>query len=324
MKVHKTLAAALALLAAAIVTNDARAASVNAIEARALPAKPAFRFKTVIAPGAITFTGILGINNLGDIVGVRDGLNLHAHGFLKRAGGRFVTIDFPGATDTNASGINDDGVIVGTYFDHAGFQHGFMLRAGQFTTLDVPGAAQLTDVAFEYGFGLGTAAFRINNEGTVVGQYADAQGYSHGFEYHDGSYRTVDVPAASHGLGLGTQPLGIGNNGVITGGYFTDAPTPAHCFIVDGEQITTLDFPGAAGFFGTQCNGSNTHGVIVGPWSDAKDRLHGFVWRAGLFTRIDFPFARESEADGINDLGVIIGQYTNLLGLTHGYIATAR
>ena len=31
--------------------------------------------------------------------------------------------------------------------------------------------------------------------------------------------------------------------------------------------------------------------------------------------------APDSESDGINDHGVIIGQYTDTLGLTHGYIA---
>jgi hypothetical protein len=55
-----------------------------------------------------------------------------------------------------------------------------------------------------------------------------------------------------------------------------------------------------------------------------NDHVHGYIWRRGEFTGIDFPDAVDSESDGINDHGVIIGQYTDGAGITHGYIARPR
>ena len=44
---------------------------------------------------------------------------------------QFVTIDYPGATYTQAVGINPRGHIVGSYRDSAGKQHGFLLLRGR-------------------------------------------------------------------------------------------------------------------------------------------------------------------------------------------------
>src|SRR5258708_561822 len=55
----------------------------------------------------------------------------------------FTTIDVPGATETRGRKINDDGRMVGFYFDTAGSIHSFV-RTGQgsFSTFDFPGAAE--------------------------------------------------------------------------------------------------------------------------------------------------------------------------------------
>src|SRR5262249_25010782 len=52
----------------------------------------------------------------------------------------FTTIDVPGATSTEALGINASGQIVGQYDDASGTTHGYLLCKGKYTTLDVPGA----------------------------------------------------------------------------------------------------------------------------------------------------------------------------------------
>src|SRR5262245_31307596 len=51
----------------------------------------------------------------------------------------FTTIDFPGATFTNALGINPRGDIVG-FYTLSGTTHGFLRSGGQFTSIDFPGA----------------------------------------------------------------------------------------------------------------------------------------------------------------------------------------
>jgi probable HAF family extracellular repeat protein len=74
----------------------------------------------------------------------------------------------PGATSTEAFGINARGQIVGRYTDGSGTQHGFLLDNGSFATIDIPGATR-------------TDAIGINNRGQFVGLSIDVRGTFHGF-----------------------------------------------------------------------------------------------------------------------------------------------
>ena len=79
----------------------------------------------------------------------------------------FTAINVPGATSTQAFGINERSQIVGFYFDGVGELHGFLLDRGTFTTIDAPGATS-------------TEALGINAGGQIVGRYF-AGGREHGF-----------------------------------------------------------------------------------------------------------------------------------------------
>jgi hypothetical protein len=81
----------------------------------------------------------------------------------------FVSLDVPGATSTQAIGINDGGDVVGGFTSGGGQQTGggftippsslgFLLRNGNFTTIDFPGGPASTSRA-------------LNNLGDVVGVY---------------------------------------------------------------------------------------------------------------------------------------------------------
>jgi len=84
--------------------------------------------------------------------------------------GTFTTIDVPGALFTSASGINNDGQVVGFYItdDEEGESHGFLLDEGTFTTIDVPD-------------GESTIAWGINDRLQIVGFYADTFLLRHSF-----------------------------------------------------------------------------------------------------------------------------------------------
>jgi probable HAF family extracellular repeat protein len=72
----------------------------------------------------------------------------------------YTVFGYPGATLTNARGINARGEIVGVY-NLAGVNHGFLLSSddfGNFVTIDFPGAAT-------------TRALGINAAGDIVGTY---------------------------------------------------------------------------------------------------------------------------------------------------------
>src|SRR5216684_29051 len=71
---------------------------------------------------------------------------------------KYTKVDFPGATSTEANSINNGNVIVGSYIDSSGLNHGFQFANGTFTTISFPGAAE-------------TAVLGINDLGDMVGWY---------------------------------------------------------------------------------------------------------------------------------------------------------
>jgi len=172
-------------------------------------------------PGAEGATHAHGINGPGEIVGnyTNDGGNTES-GFLFRPGhdrapGRYLSIDYPGASMTEAWGINDDGDVVGLYVGSDSFPHGFLQHEGDFTTIDVPGAD-------------GTAAVGINSRGEIAGQFFHADDFvTHGFLLSKGTYTTFDVPDVPGAVA--TVPMSINNRGEIVGFYLVE-PLMVHGF----------------------------------------------------------------------------------------------
>lgn len=288
-----------------------------------------------------------------------------------------ISINYPGATSTQARGINTPGEVVGTYFcrsacvnpvsgevSSAG-THGFLLQQGAFTRIDVPGAS----VTIPRGIG---------NQGIIVGQYS-AAGVTHGFTYADGVWTyPIDVPAAlfdnlgwpRHTLAVGISPQGdlVGcfheggltmttmhgwllrngefiklatphapgdttshdpdtmNNGISATGhlvgfylssgvsYIADETGVLTTFTVDGNLFTHawgINARGdVVGTYGT--NQANTIGQPLSP--------RGFIRsRDGEFLGLSVQGASNTQVFGINDVGEIVGQYTDATG-THGFV----
>src|SRR5262249_61539682 len=82
------------------------------------------------------------INATGQIVGGYQAADYTFHGFLLD-NGSYTPLDVPGASFTEARGINDSGQIVESYCNGDCFvAAGFLLDNGNYTTLDeVPGRA---------------------------------------------------------------------------------------------------------------------------------------------------------------------------------------
>lgn len=80
------------------------------------------------------------MNVQGDVVGVW-GNNANPiiidgypfHGFLRDRTGKIIDIEYPGSTDTHVFGINELGVIVGSYVDTSNNVHGFIAYPGNKT-----------------------------------------------------------------------------------------------------------------------------------------------------------------------------------------------
>jgi YVTN family beta-propeller protein len=103
-----------------------------------------------------------------------------------------------------ASGINNSGSIVGTYFIFDSgriLEHGFKRSSnGSVMTIDFPGSNGSSGLD------------RINDNGTIIGNFNTIDENSHGFIYRKGSFARLDYPSSTW-----TGLLGISNAGMIVG-----------------------------------------------------------------------------------------------------------
>ena len=172
---------------------------------------------------------------------------------------RFVKIDVPNSVETQANGINARGEIVGSYIDADGVHHGFLLRKGIFTTIDVPGAAETW------------AARGINARGDIVGNFDEA-GYiaRHGYLLSNEKFTQIDYPGSSQ-----TVVERINNAGDVTGTWY-DTLGNVSGFIRKDGKFHNVRIPGGTNenVRAAQDNGR----VLVGSvWMDFSGGAHGFI-----------------------------------------------
>jgi probable HAF family extracellular repeat protein len=249
-------------------------------------------------------------------------------GFIYR-NGMYAPLDGLSGLPTAHLGTNNRGQIVGGTLDGATL-HGFLRnQRGDYTSFDAAPDA------------VGTLPFDINDRGTAVGLYADAQLGIHGFlRQPNGVVTPVDVPGAQS-----TVASGINGRGAVVGS-FVDGKGGAHGFLLDRGRVTPIDPPDASPA-GNQdpLDGNvwafdiNDRGQIVGFYPDARGTFHGFLYDKGRFTTIDPPDASDAgrtgggcdgigfaatAAFGINNRGQVVGQYVDDDGLLHGYLWERR
>jgi len=195
-------------------------------------------------------TNILGINNLGQMVGMFATLTATC-GFLYDRGKFSPPLSYPGAGNlTVPNGINDRGEIVGVFQDATPGEHSFHCKAGTWEALTYPNAAE-------------TAAEDINNSGQIVGGFPDATG-THGFVYLENV--GVFTPPLDHPPSTVIALRGINNGGQIVGGYL-DAQGHEHPFLYMAKALHPILIPGA---ISASVNGINDRGQVVGNFQSAR------------------------------------------------------
>jgi len=134
------------------------------------------------------------INDAGTVVGLYTDSAGASHGFMKTLTGTATTLDYSlfglPASGTEATGINNNGVVVGSFSDGSVW-HGFIYQNGTFSApIDFP----------ETGV-TNTFVTAINDNGDLAGYYDDATG-EHGF------VALVPEPASLGLLAAGALLLG--------------------------------------------------------------------------------------------------------------------
>jgi len=251
---------------------------------------------------------------------------------------KYFAFDFPGATITEAFATNDNGKTVGGYcFDGdlgstcapPGFSpsHGYVrvYKAGVVTyqAINYPGA-------FE------TETIGINNHNLIVGLFdpKHVQGDSgRGFycQYPctaAGDFHTVDFPGAT-----ATDLQSVNNLGNIVGVWSTNPSAPVdHGFLysVSTKKFCKIDVPFTGGS-GTNSLGINDSNDVVGSY-DESGIVTAFVLKSagfpatgkkctGTYSKFVYPQTgvTQTEAQGINNAGVIVGNYLDSSNVSHAF-----
>jgi hypothetical protein len=213
--------------------------------------------REVYVPGS-RFTVPSKINDRGQIAGLYVDAAGAEHGFLF-SGGQYSTIDYPGATATEALALNNAGTpaVAGNYVDAGGRVHGFVLAGGSFHSVDANFAANLT-------------VNGINDRGQLSGTYDTGgplgAGATYGFTGTLGSLTPLNYP--STGLSTSTVANGLNNNNEVVGQVeiqFTNY-SQHEPFVEGGGNFEKIS--GGENFSMAAALGNNDAGILVG-WSQS-------------------------------------------------------
>jgi hypothetical protein len=168
----------------------------------------------------------------------------HKHGIVVYNSSS-ATVNYPGASDTYAMGINKWGSIVGFYLDSSKNYQGYELKNSKYTRIHYPGS-------------LSTMVTSISDNGVIVGSYTNSgsTGHSHGFTLKAGVYKTLDDPK---GVGGGTYLNDINASGVIVGNYFPNENPQG--FIYKNGTFKDIKAPNSSS---TTVSGINGYGYVTG------------------------------------------------------------
>jgi len=255
---------------------------------------------------------------------------------------RYVTLDFPGATNTVVAGINNKQQVVGYFFEPNGKFHGFLWSRGQFTRIDYPGAStgtlptdindqgQIVGGADTIGFELDGDSFNeiifpdsvvtfasgTNDGAEIVGSYQIEpirfEFKTYGFTFITGLYESVSYE------GFQTDLSRINRQDQIVGCYRTDTGT-YHGLLLSGGAFTAIDYPGSDY---TIASGINDQSQIVGSYSlvGTGGPYRGFALVGERFFDINFPRAASTEPSDIDSKGNVVGSYIDANNHYHGFI----
>jgi len=174
----------------------------------------------------------------------------------------YAPINVPGALQTEARGINNNGEIVGFYKTTTCTDsfavptcrtEGFKYVNGAYIKLMVPGAVS-------------TAIMGVNDNGDLVGFYKKSDGSLHGFIwYHQNVVKTIDYPHS----GWPTIPFGINKAGTVVGGIWGPGQQyPSYGWVWVNGKFSNMDpyqsdYPPPAACCWS-VNGISNNGIIVG------------------------------------------------------------
>ena len=116
-------------------------------------------------------------------------------------------------------------------------------------------------------------------------------------------------------LGLLGIPPGVGARSTTIS---PDAAV-AHPDTAKAYEFTSVDYPGAAQTYVFDTDGTTSLGAFVYDPGNASSPTTAFTVAGGTYEILNVPNSTGSYATAINTSGLIVGAYTDVAGLTHGF-----
>jgi hypothetical protein len=284
-----------------------------------------FTFTTLDNPGDPTFNQLLGINDDGTIVGYfGSGAVGHPNiGYeISAPYTEYVSRNQPGSVQTQATGINNAGLITGFWSDtNDGTDNNFAVlfepvvsRVASISVVDPLVAFNQVPNSPAWV----SQALGINNEDVVAGFYVDGWGTSHGYTY---SLKTAAYTAVNVANGAPDAATGINDNGQVSG-FYVNAKKQTVGFVKNstGGVVTSFHVPGTTF---TQLLGINNSGVAVGFYNDSNNVPHGLYYTPanGNWLAVNDPAGVQGTVvNGINNKNQLVGFFIDAAGNFHGMI----
>src|SRR5882757_5654495 len=95
---------------------------------------------------------------------------------------------------------------------------------------------------------------------------------------------------------LETDSYAIDDKGVIAGDY-VDSSGVQHGMVLAGKTLTSFDGPPGSSLIAAY--GINRLGAVTGWYNDSSGSSHGFLFANGVMTKVKFPLAISTQANGM-------------------------
>jgi hypothetical protein len=228
----------------------------------------------------------------------------------------YRNIQYPSATYTVATTINDRGTIAGYYVDP------YKKTTFAFAYVD----KLWYSYGNPHGRGAATHITGLNDDSMAVGFYKSGKDVgSFEMPLATGKFTPIDPPP---GTGTDLYVTAInGHDDVV--GYLTSPSGTTMGFVrkAASGKVRILGFPYAAS---TQFLSITVDDRIVGTFVDATGATHGFILQHPFFAGITWQQIDEPDAvgvtvpTGINKHNDIVGWYVDGHGTHHGFLATPK
>jgi hypothetical protein len=304
-----------------------------------------FQYQTLNDNADTTFNQLLGITSNGQIAGYfgsgvpADGQGHPNQGYLltpsngQYSQSGYQMDNFPGSKQTQVTGLNNSGTLVGFYSTMnnpsmggdapVNDNFGFYKLNGKFTKVAFPtsnGSSPPMD-----------QLLGVNNKNVAVGFYTDSAGNNHGYFYSvpTGSFTPIKVP----GDVTSDVATGVNDNRDISG-FATTSSGATEGFLIHMGTFETINYPGASS---TQAFGVNNNDEVVGTYTTGTGdnaQMFGFTLTneqspgatnaTQVFQTISDPNGQgTTTANGLDACGNVVGFYVDSQGNTDGMLANA-